>query len=255
MARSGIVALTAALASASVASAASCDTSTLNTTTYLYPITVENTTIADVAAATNRGLCNIARYNLMADEVCTPLSTGNILPAFFSLLLGANNLSQSIVPNVGQEIVIPPEVCPDEVDNTSCVINNYNSTNTCLLGGPRLYYTVNGDTYAKIANRLDLAVDVVADGADSTTVLAAGQFIKVPLCYPSMCSYEPFQFDETVPTVYKDLADQYGATVGQFMMLSPTYNYSQSSYTGQTPPTIDLPFNCTALSNNITVIT
>lgn len=254
MARSGIVALTAALASASVASAASCDTSALNTTTYLYPITEQGTTIASVAAATNRGLCNIARYNLMADEVCMPLPSYRFF-ASTSLLLDANIFSQSIIPNVGQQIVIPPEVCPDEVDNTSCVIDNYNSTNTCLLGGPRLYYTVNGDTYAKIANRLDLAVDVVADGANSSEVLEAGQFIKVPLCYPSMCSYQPFQFDETVPTTYKDLADQYGATVGQFMMLSPTYNYSQSAYTGQTPPTIDLPFNCTALSSNITVIT
>lgn len=252
MARSGIVALTAALASASVASAASCDTSTLNTTTYLYPITEQGTTIQSIATATNRGLCNIARYNLMADEVCHP--NIDILSHHFSSL-AANNVLQSIIPNVGQEIVIPPEVCPDEVDNTSCVIDNYNSTNTCLLGGPRLYYTVNQDTYAKIANRLDLAVDVVANGANASEVLTAGQFIKVPLCYPSMCSYQPYQFDETVPTTYKDLADEYGATVGQFMMLSPTYNYSQSAYTGQTPPTIDLPFNCTALSSNITVIT
>lgn len=73
MARSGIVALTAALASASVASAASCDTSTLNTTTYLYPITEQGTTIESIATATNRGLCDIARYNFMADEVCRPI--------------------------------------------------------------------------------------------------------------------------------------------------------------------------------------
>ncbi|KAJ4386536.1 hypothetical protein N0V93_009433 [Gnomoniopsis smithogilvyi] len=229
MARSGIVALTAALASASVASAASCDTSTLNTTTYLWPVTEEGTTIASIAAAANRGLCNVARYNFMADE--------------------------SIIPNVGQSIVIPPEVCPDEIDDTSCVIDNYNSTKQCLMGGPRLYYTVNQDTYAKIANRLDLDVDVVANGANASAVLEAGQFVKVPLCSPSMCSYEPFQFDETVPQVYKDLADEYGATVGQFMMLSPTYNYSQSAYTGQSPPVIDLPFNCTALSSNVTIIT
>lgn len=67
--RSGLFTLATALASASVAAAASCDTSALNTTTYLYPITVENTTVASVAEATNRGLCNLARYNFMADEV------------------------------------------------------------------------------------------------------------------------------------------------------------------------------------------
>lgn len=72
MARSGLIALTAALASVSVASAATCDTSALNTTVYLYPVTEEGTTIASIAAATNRGVCNIARYNFMADEVCCP---------------------------------------------------------------------------------------------------------------------------------------------------------------------------------------
>lgn len=68
--RSGLVALATVLASASVATAATCDTSALNTTTYLYPITAENTTIASVAEATGRGLCNIGRFNFMADVVC-----------------------------------------------------------------------------------------------------------------------------------------------------------------------------------------
>ncbi|KAF3764999.1 hypothetical protein M406DRAFT_331312 [Cryphonectria parasitica EP155] len=217
-----------ALATASIAAAATCDTSTLNTTTYLYPITVAGTTIADVANATGRGLCNIARYNFMAD--------------------------QAILPNVGQEIAIPAEVCPDEIDDTTCVIDNYNSTNTCLIGGPRLYYTVNGDTYTAIANRLNLAVTALSTG-DADEVLEAGQFVKVPLCDPSQCSYEPFQFTLGEPKCYKDLADEYGVTVGQIMQLSPTYNYSQSGYTLATPPTIDLVTNCTYLSDNITVIT
>lgn len=78
--RSGFFALATALASASMAAAATCDTSTLNTTTYLYPITVENTTIQDVADATGRGLCNIGRYNFMADVVCFTLSPVFFLP-------------------------------------------------------------------------------------------------------------------------------------------------------------------------------
>lgn len=68
--RAALVALSTILASASVASAATCDTSTLNTTSYLYPITVANTTIEQVANATGRGLCNIGRMNFMADVVC-----------------------------------------------------------------------------------------------------------------------------------------------------------------------------------------
>lgn len=156
---------------------------------------------------------------------------------------------------MGQSIVIPPEVCPDEIDNTTCVVDNYNSTNTCLTGGPRLYYTVNQDTYRKIANRLDIAVSVLATSGEDE-VLTAGQFVKIPLCSPSECSFKPFQFSDDEPTVYKDLADKYGSTVGQLMQLSPTYNYSQSAYiTTQTPPTIVLPFNCTVDSTNITVIT
>lgn len=158
------------------------------------------------------------------------------------------------MPNVGQTIVIPPEVCPDEVDDTTCVIDNYNSTNTCLLGGPRLHYTVNQDTYAKIANRLNLAVTALTSG-DASAVLPAGQFVKVPLCSPSQCSYKPYQFTLGDWKTYKDLADEYGSTPGQFMMLSPTYNYSSAAYELKSPPVIDLPFNCTATSSNITVIT
>ncbi|PSR88544.1 hypothetical protein BD289DRAFT_460424 [Coniella lustricola] len=222
------LAVASVLASASVAVGASCDTSTLNTTTYLYPITVQGTTIKDVAAATNRGLCNIARYNFMADE--------------------------SIIPNVGQTIAIPAEVCPDEIDDTTCVTNNWNSTNTCLVGGPRLYYTVTGDTYAIIANRLNLAPSTLSTG-NTSEVLEPGQFIKIPLCDPSMCSFEPYQFQLGDWKTYKDLADEYGSTVGQIMQLSPTYNYSSSAIEDKTPPTIDLVFNCTLLSDNITVIT
>lgn len=146
-------------------------------------------------------------------------------------------------------------MCEDEIDNTSCVVDNYNSTNTCLTGGPRLYYTVNQDTYRKIANRLDIAVSALATSGEDE-VLTAGQFVKIPLCTPSQCSYQPFQFSDDTPLVYKDLADEYGSTVGQLMQLSPTYNYSQSGYnTAQTPPTIVLPFNCTITSDNFTVIT
>ncbi|KAE8400637.1 hypothetical protein BDV37DRAFT_286382 [Aspergillus pseudonomiae] len=45
---------------------ATCDPSTLNTTTYYYPITEANTTVFDVARITKRGVCDISRQNPMA---------------------------------------------------------------------------------------------------------------------------------------------------------------------------------------------
>ncbi|RAO70046.1 uncharacterized protein BHQ10_006058 [Talaromyces amestolkiae] len=207
----------------------SCNSSALNTTEYLYPITVVGTTIFDVAKATNRGACDIARINIMADV--------------------------EIVPNVGQEILIPPQVC--EPDNESCILPwNNETTNECIMGGPRLYYTVNGDTYERIAlKRLNITVEsLVGDGMSNQSAsdpLEPGQYVKIPLCSPSQCVIQPYTFTYGV---YKDLAEEYGTTVGQIMMLSPTYNYSSSAYTGAGGPSIDLAINCTALSSNITVI-
>lgn len=204
--------------------ASSCDTSSLNATTGLYYVSEYPTTIFDIAQATNRGVCDIGRINCMADV--------------------------TITPNIGQSIVIPPEVC--EPDSDSCLLPNTTSTRTCIYGGPRLYYTVQGDTYARIAQRLNLSVAALASGNTSAgAVLAAQQFVKIPLCAPSQCVIQPYRF--TYGT-YRDLAEQYGTTVGQIMMLSPTYNYSEYVVTGNIPPSIDLPINCTALSSNITVL-
>jgi hypothetical protein len=217
-----------AIATNSVASS-SCNSSTLNATEYLYPITVAGTTIFDVAKATDRGVCDIARINIMADV--------------------------EIVPNVGQSILIPPQVC--EPDNESCILPwNNETTNECVMGGPRLYYTVNGDTYERIAlKRLNITVESLMGNSmgnqSASDALEPGQYVKVPLCSPSQCVIQPYTFTYGV---YKDLAEEYGTTVGQIMMLSPTYNYSSSAYSGATSPSIDLAINCTALSSNITVI-
>ncbi|GKZ36125.1 hypothetical protein AbraIFM66950_007032 [Aspergillus brasiliensis] len=205
-----------------VASAA-CDPSTLNTTSYLYDIT-EETTVFEVARKTNRGVCDIGRHNLMADV--------------------------TIPPNIGEVFIIPGETCTP--DNESCLIKDVGRTRTCIYGGPRLYYTVKGDTYEKIALRLNITTESLSGGQPANETLRVGQFIKVPECSPSQCIIQPYSFEWGV---YKDLADKYGTTVGQIMMLSPTYNYSSLAFsTGGTAPPIDLPINCTALSNNITVI-
>ncbi|PYI05596.1 hypothetical protein BO78DRAFT_317610 [Aspergillus sclerotiicarbonarius CBS 121057] len=223
-----LVAATALLASVPsvLATSASCNSSALNTTLGLYPITVENTTVFDVAKATNRGVCDIGRYNLMADV--------------------------TIIPNVGQTLVIPPEVC--DPDNETCLLSNVTRTQTCINGGPRLYYTVNGDTLDIVARRLNITTEsLMSDdtGYTADEVLAPGQFLKVPLCSPSECTMKPFTLEFGV---YKDIADEYDTTVGQIMMLSPTYNYSTALLDGKGRPSLDLPFDCTATSNNITVL-
>lgn len=81
-------------------------------------------TIISVARATHGGVFDIARVNIIADV--------------------------EIVPNVGQEIIVPPQVC--EPDNESGFLPWSNeTTNECIMGGPRLYLNVNGDTYERIA--------------------------------------------------------------------------------------------------------
>lgn len=222
---SGLFAFASTLATAS-----SCNPSTLNTTTYLYPITKPGTTVFDVATATNRGVCDIGRQNLMADV--------------------------TIVPNVGQQLLIPPETCSP--DNETCLLpETTNRTRTCIDGGPRLYYTVNGDTYERIAQRLNISTESLTSHAlgdqtvSATDELDPGRFVKVPLCQPSQCVLKPYQFKAGV---YKDLAEEFGTTVGQIMMLSPTYNYSSQAFMpGGTFPPINVLVNCTE-SSNVTVL-
>lgn len=45
--------------------------------------------------------------------------------------------------------------------------------------------------------------------------------------------------------VYKDLAEEYGTTIGQILMLS--YNYSSSASSEAGSPSIGMAINCTAL--------
>lgn len=176
----------------------------------------------------------------------------------------------SVVPNLGQTIIIPGEVC--NPDSTTCIISGP-GTNDCLIGGPRLYYTLNGDTMWKIAGRLNMTLESVMCGGDSCNTnitcidgicpggggnqysanetIPSGQFIKVPMCYPSICEIEPFVFSSGV---YKDLADKYGSTVGQIQMLSPTYNYSYIANEGGSYPPIGLAKSCRLLSSNYTIL-
>ncbi|KAJ9317106.1 hypothetical protein DTO271D3_2396 [Paecilomyces variotii] len=148
---------------------------------------------------------------------------------------------------------IMADVC--NPDNETCLLPKQNATRNCIYGGPRLYYTVNGDTYDIIARRLNITTESVMSNMKSnetaTTPLAPGQFVKISICYLSKCVVQPYSFKYGV---YKDLAEKFGTTVGQIMMLSPTYNYSSSALRGETPPSINVAINCTLLSSNYTVL-
>lgn len=190
-------ALAAALSARITMATSTCNTTALNTTSSYYSITTYGTTIAQIANETDRGICDIGRANHMADV--------------------------AIIPNIGQSIYIPAQVC--EPDHTTCILPRQKATRDCIYGGPRLYYTVNGDTLEYIAlHRLNITVDTLVNGQgdmgtiNATELLEPGQYVKIPQCENTQCIMQPYQFTSGV---YKDLAEKYETTVGQIMMLSP----------------------------------
>ncbi|KAL4812494.1 hypothetical protein BDW67DRAFT_178637 [Aspergillus spinulosporus] len=160
-------------------------------------------------------------------------------------------------PQRGPTDPYTPETCTP--DNDTCLLSNATRTRTCISGGPRIYYTVNGDTYEIIARRLNITTESLTalalgpDAADPNDALSPGQLIKVPLCEPSQCAIIPYQ---SMWGVYKDLAEGFGTTVGQVMMLSPTYNYSSGAFlSGGSFPSISVLVNCTEETGDETVLT
>ncbi|KAG2161345.1 hypothetical protein JADG_001084 [Aureobasidium aubasidani] len=86
------------------------------------------------------------------------------------------------------------------------------------------------------------------DFRNAWTVLTTGTTIKIPQCAPSQCIIQPYHFTYGV---YKDLAAEVGASVGQLYAFNPTYNISTDG--PGTGPILSIPFNCTLLSSNYTV--
>ncbi|OJJ45155.1 hypothetical protein ASPZODRAFT_679089 [Penicilliopsis zonata CBS 506.65] len=205
-----------------------CDITALNLTSGVY-YTSENETIFEVAEAVNRGVCDIARYNRMADAIL-PLLTG-------------------------EEILIPPEVC--DPDNRSClIVPEPNATYAdCIMGGPHTYTTLKGDSIAYIALKLNLTVEALLTTAwvpnmgDPDAPVEVGQVIKIPQCYPSQCIVQPGEF---YYGTYKDLAAMLGTTPGQLMAFNPTYNHTTASQ-GQ-GPWISFSMDCMPLSDNVTAV-
>lgn len=94
----------------------------LNATT-TYTVQAQDT-ILPIANHFNRNVCDIARYNHLAD-------------------------TEMIY--AGEELYIPPPACTADA-STSCLLTPQNTTtNTCIYGGPHTYETFKGDTIRKIA--------------------------------------------------------------------------------------------------------
>ncbi|ATZ54632.1 hypothetical protein BCIN_10g06140 [Botrytis cinerea B05.10] len=218
--------LLSGLASIALAQDTNCSTASLNTTASTWTVT-ESDTIFSIAAATNRGVCDIARASRMPDAEY--IDTGFVL-------------------------IIPAEVC--NPDNESCLLTASEDTTSCLYGGPHTYTTVRNDTVTKIAMKFN--IDVSAISADVISMLGvssvdeiitAGTGMKLPQCSPSECSVQPLQFTYGV---YKDLAEKYNSTVGQLFGFNTGYRYSSSIES--LSPVLTIPMNCKPLSDNITII-
>lgn len=81
--------------------------------------------------------------------------------------------------------------------------------------------------------------------------ISVGQSVTVSMCHLSTCDIEPYTFSAGV---YKDLADNYGSTVGQIQMLSPTYNYIYIANEGRSYPSIGMTKSCLLLSSNYNIL-
>lgn len=227
---SKLAAVVALLAVGLSVAAADCDSSSLNTTVATYTTDASaEVTVASVAALFNRGACDVARANRMSDPTI-PFAAAT-------------------------DVIIPAEVC--EPDNDSCyTVVDTATTNFCLLGGPHLYYTQRNDTYRTIAlERFNISLESVltalgVDESQADVPLDVAQFIKIPSCYPSQCVLQPYKF--TYGT-YKDLAEQFGASVGQIIAYNPTYSHSVAE-TGD-GPVLTIPINCTALADVVVSMT
>jgi LysM repeat protein len=204
-----------------------CDTAALNSTVGSYTVS-SGDTIFTVATTTNRGVCDIARYNRMADAT---------------------------ILNAGEVLTIPAQVC--HPDQSTCLLVDTKPTRKCVLGGPHTYLTWPNDTIASIATtKFNITVDSLWNTtsrmlsvADAYSVIPTGNNIKLPLCNVSQCIVQPYEF---LFGTYKDVAEQLGTTPGQLMAFNPGYNHS--GYSATAGPIIAGPMKCELLTADYTVV-
>lgn len=117
---------------------------------------VSGDTLEKIAADYNSGVCNIAE---------------------------ANNLDNPDFILLGQQLVVPTDVCTP--DNDSC--RNTEGTATCVdpsAGVASTYAIVSGDTFFLIASDLGITLDslVAANPDADASNLQVGQIINIPIC-------------------------------------------------------------------------
>ncbi|RAL16629.1 uncharacterized protein BO97DRAFT_431474 [Aspergillus homomorphus CBS 101889] len=176
-----------------------------------------NDTIEAISNVTNRGICDIARLNRMAER---------IPPA----------------PHRRRPPHLPPlEACNQ--DDTSCLITSQpNATYLdCALDRPHTYYTVKGDTNRYIALKLNIivaALSATAQGGvtDPDALVEVDNFLKLPQCSPSVCN----------------IVDRVGLTIGQIMALNLTYN--RTDVARGEGAVVTVPENCRLLEGDVSVV-
>lgn len=199
-----------------------CNPARLDTSSFNYTFTA-NDTMPAVASRFNRGICEIARLNRMADP---------------------------LLVYEGEELTIPAQVC--NPDNDSCLLRDLNPTLGCIFGGVHVYQSQLGDTIRKIATeKFNVTIEAVTGSLSITStgnvgvdeILPVNSEIKLPLCLHTQCIFQPYQL---VSGTFVDLAKKFGVTYGQISALNYAYNVSSRAH-GATGPTLTMPMNCTTL--------
>ncbi|KAJ5943270.1 hypothetical protein N7516_003438 [Penicillium verrucosum] len=205
--------LAATAAAVSHANRATCDESSLNTTTTTYTTTSEDT-IFTVAKKFDCGPCDIARYNRMID---------------------AEHMFANFTPR------IPPQ----QNATATCLKggpHDYKTIAGDTIEEIALYKLKM--TVKSVYENGKMAVSSIHEE------LPANTFLKIPQCVSSVCHVTPFHFTYGV---YKDLAEKFGTTVGQIMAFNGGYNYSESAADADADAAwISVPMGCINLALNVT---
>ncbi|POS73567.1 intracellular hyphae protein 1 [Diaporthe helianthi] len=118
-----------------------------------------NDSLEGIALTFDTGVCNIAEANSISD------------PDF-------------IVP--GQQLIIPSEMCQDEIDSMTCrtPLGREECVDPNAAGASDRYTVVSGDTFSRISWTLDITPNtlVAANPDVDASALQMGQVINVPLC-------------------------------------------------------------------------
>ncbi|GMF19761.1 unnamed protein product [Phytophthora lilii] len=215
---------TACLISATEASNA-CDTSALNRTVGTYT-TDAITSVTTIATLTSRGICDVARANRMSNPTIPfAADTEVIIPA---------QVCEPMIYHALPSWTLPPPTLASWEVQTSTTRSAMTLTASLLSKGLT--------SRSKCAHRTECGRVGGRRGAGRGFVPQDSIVLPEPV--------QPYHF--TYGT-YKDLVEEFGASVGQIIAYNPTY--SHSSATAGEGPVLTIPMGCKALSDNVTSMT